>query len=86
MTREHLRRRMSVAAERWATIVLCVDGKPVATWALCGCGVPTLATVDALARLHLDARRLGWNVVVDDATTALVELLEMAGLTEVLAA
>lgn len=86
MSRGQPRRRMSVASERWATIVLSVDGKPTATWTLSGCGCPTLATVDALARLHLDARRLGWQLAVDDASVALRELLELAGLKDVLAA
>ena len=86
MSRGHPRRRMSVASERWATIVLAVDGKPTASWVLSGCGCPTLATVDALARLHLDARRLGWQLAVNDASAALVELLDLAGLRDLLVA
>ena len=86
MSQEPVRRPTSVTSQRWATIALTVDGDPTATWELTGCGSPTLATVDALARLRLDAQRLGWEIVVRDPVTALAELLELAGLTAVLAA
>jgi hypothetical protein len=75
-----------VASEHWATIVVFVDGAPAASWELSGCGEPTLTTVDALARLHLDAGRLGWNLVVDDPVPALADLLRLAGLAAVFAA
>lgn len=74
-----------MACARWATIVLSVDGQPAATWELSGSGHPTLTTVDALARLHLDAGRLGWDIAVAQADPALEDLLELAGLKAVLA-
>jgi hypothetical protein len=42
-----------------------------------------LRTVDALARLHLAGKRLGFEVRLTP-TEELVELLELAGLAEVL--
>ena len=75
-----------MASELWATIVVFVDGAPAASWELTGDGSPTLTTVDALARLHLDAGRLGWDLVVDNPAPSLVELLELAGLGAVFAA
>jgi ABC-type transporter Mla MlaB component len=44
---------------------------------------PDLATVDALARLTLAARRLGCRVHVRDAPPELRPLLEMLGLADV---
>ena len=66
--------------------MLFVDGAPAASWELSGCGGPTLTTVDALARLHLDAGRLGWELSVDDPAPALAELLELSGLAAIFAA
>ncbi len=43
-----------------------------------------LALVDALARLQLEAQRCGLTVVVLDAPEDLVELIDLAGLAEVL--
>lgn len=43
-----------------------------------------LGIVDALARLQLAARRSGYEVAVTDAPSDLLELIELAGLTEVL--
>ena len=75
-----------MASERWATIVVFVDGATAASWDLSGDGRPTLMTVDALARLHLDAQRLGWELIVDDPCRSLCELLELAGLAAIFAA
>ena len=44
---------------------------------------PDLATVDALARLALAARRAGRSVRVRHASAALSNLLELAGLGEI---
>jgi hypothetical protein len=44
---------------------------------------PDLAAVDALARLTLLARELGGDVLLLDAATGLSELLDLAGLSEV---
>jgi len=43
-----------------------------------------LEIVDALARLQLAARRCGYRVDLRDAPDDLVELIELAGLCEVL--
>ena len=43
-----------------------------------------LGTVDALARLQLAGKRLGFEVRLVAPTEELVELLELAGLVEVL--
>jgi anti-anti-sigma regulatory factor len=45
---------------------------------------PSAETVDALARLQLNARRLGGHVVLRNASTELRELIGLAGLDEVL--
>jgi anti-anti-sigma regulatory factor len=43
-----------------------------------------IATVDALARLQLTARRLGWRLRLRNVSMELGELIELAGLTGVL--
>jgi len=43
-----------------------------------------LGIVDALARLQLAARRSGYEVAVTDAPRDLIELIELAGLADVL--
>jgi|tagenome__1003787_1003787.scaffolds.fasta_scaffold16972839_1 hypothetical protein len=43
-----------------------------------------LGIVDALARLQLAARRSGYEVAVAEAPRDLVELIELAGLCDVL--
>ena len=43
-----------------------------------------MATVDALARLALRARRMGCAVSLRDASTEILELVGLAGLGEVL--
>ncbi len=43
-----------------------------------------LGIVDALARLQLVARRSGYEVAVTDAPRDLLELIELAGLSEAL--
>lgn len=54
---------------------------------ICDCAQitdPTLATIDQLARLALAARQLGCEVHVRHANAALLELIELAGLADVL--
>ena len=46
---------------------------------------PDAVTVDALARLQLAARRLGCEVRLRNASVALLEVVELMGLTHVLA-
>ena len=43
-----------------------------------------LGIVDALARLQLAARRSGYELTVTDAPNDLLELIELAGLADVL--
>jgi hypothetical protein len=45
---------------------------------------PLLATVDALARLRLHARRLGLEVVIRSPSAELHELIDFLGLAEAL--
>jgi ABC-type transporter Mla MlaB component len=50
------------------------------------CVEPDAVTVDAVARLQLAARRRGCEVRLCNASDALLELVELMGLTNVLAA
>jgi hypothetical protein len=56
----------------------------VATWRLPGRGRLDLGLVDALARLHLAARRHGWTVNLAEVDPELDALLGFTGLAEVL--
>ena len=67
-----------------ATIVLTRGDADVASWSLLPASRTGLELVDELARLQLEARRLGCSVHVRDAWAALAELLELAGLAELL--
>jgi hypothetical protein len=49
-----------------------------------GALAPDAVTIDAMARLQLVARRLGQRVVLRGASSELVELLELFGLSHVL--
>jgi STAS domain len=49
-----------------------------------GCTAPDAATVDALARLQLNARRVGQEVRLSHVSNELQELLDFVGLGEVL--
>jgi hypothetical protein len=53
---------------------------------ICDVGIlaPDAVTVDALARLQLNARRHGHELVLRGASTQLLELLDLCGLREVL--
>jgi hypothetical protein len=67
--------------EVWCRVtVVASDGSEVARHALSGAGRPDLAAVDHLARMALDARRLGAIVVLVDPAPDLVSLLDLAGL------
>ena len=46
--------------------------------------VPDVLTVGALARLQLDARRVGLEIRLSHASEALCELVEFVGLSDVL--
>lgn len=45
---------------------------------------PDLGIVDALARLQLEAHRLGWSVRVSEPVAELRELVDLSGLSELL--
>jgi hypothetical protein len=47
-------------------------------------GCPDLAVVDALARLQLVARRLGCSIYLANPSPELIDLVELAGLSDVL--
>ena len=63
-----------------ATVVLVRGDVGIASWPLDTQDPPTLAVVDALARLQLAARGLGCSIRVLDAGPDLWELLDLAGL------
>ena len=71
-----------MAADKlWCRVTL-VDGAggAIASRVLEGPTDPDLATVDDVARLTLLARRLGGNIVLSEVSTAMRQLLELAGL------
>jgi hypothetical protein len=59
---------------------------PRARTIVCDVGAlaPDAVSVDVLARLQLDARRLGFEIRLRDASSELQELLAFVGLREVL--
>jgi hypothetical protein len=65
-----------------ATIVLARGDAEVARWALLPTGRTGLELVHELARLHLQARRLGCSILLQNAWTALSDLLELVGLAD----
>ena len=50
-----------------------------------GAAAPDLGMIDALARLQLAARRTGWTIRLRVACPEVRELIELAGLADVLA-
>ena len=65
----------------WCRITLVgAEDATVTSWTLRGPGAPDLSVVDALGRLRLAVARLGWVLVLDEACSELLELLELAGL------
>ena len=65
-------------------VVLARDGAEVATWPLACAGRPDLVMVERLARWQLEARRLGYSILLRDASAELTGLLELCGLGDVL--
>lgn len=59
-------------------------GTVVATWVLPEGTRPDLGGVDALARLQLAARRLGWSIRLCTVCPRLGEVVDLAGLADVL--
>ena len=64
------------------TVVLTRGDAEVAIWPLPR-GRPDMGTVDQLARLQLEARRLGCSIRVRNACRELRELIELSGLDDV---
>lgn len=67
-----------------AIVVVVGDGREVAIARVADLGRPDLAAIDAIARLQLAARRQGWEVRLSGTCRELGELLDLAGLAEVL--
>jgi hypothetical protein len=75
-----------VARRNFETTVVLVRGDTeVASWPLAGPTSPDLSVVDDLARLQLAARRLGYSIRLRGACDDLSQLLDLAGLAQVLA-
>lgn len=66
------------------TIELVRGSTVIARWPLLLEGRPDLAIVERLARMLVAARRMGCTIRVPDPCPALRELLELAGLSDVL--
>jgi hypothetical protein len=56
------------------------SGRDITAWAVKGPGPPDLATVNAIARWQLSARRAGGCIRLQDPSEALTSLLELVGL------
>jgi hypothetical protein len=67
-----------------ATLVLVRGDHEVARWPLERWRRPDIDDIDELARLSLAARRLGCAIRIRDACPLLVELIDLAGLRDVL--
>lgn len=68
------------ACDQPYAVIEVVDGDaPIATLAITG-DVPDLFVVDALSRLELAARRLGWSVRVREPSVSLSAALALSGL------
>jgi hypothetical protein len=69
------------APELWCRVaILDSDGTTVSCWPVYGAGLPDLAVVDRLARLHLDVRRGGYEMDLREVCCDLAALFELAGL------
>jgi hypothetical protein len=64
-------------------VVLVRGDVEVARWPLAQVTRPDLSAIDELARLQLAAQRLGCSIRLSDACGYLWELLDLAGLTDV---
>ena|SRR5215472_381845 len=65
---------------QWARLVVEASDGSRLTVPLAGDGPPDLAVIEALARFQLMARRAGDRVWLEDVSTALGDLLDLAGL------
>jgi ABC-type transporter Mla MlaB component len=86
MSRRPTRRRTGVARrDARSIVVLLRAGTEIASWPLGAHGRLDLAVVHQLASLQLAARRVDCSILVRGAPSALRELLELSGLTGVVA-
>jgi ABC-type transporter Mla MlaB component len=69
---------------RSPTVVLTRGDVDVATWPLPRGSRADIAVVDQLARLQLEARRLGCQIRLRNACAELVELIRLSGLEDVI--
>jgi hypothetical protein len=68
-----------------AIVVLVVEDREVLLGEVCAASDGDLALLDAILRLRVLASRLGWSVRLAQVNPCLRELIELVGLTEVLA-
>lgn len=73
---------MAAAERRKPSVVVVDGGVQVALWRADHLDRPTLEVVEALARLQLQARRLGCEIKVRDACVELRGLLDLVGLAD----
>ena len=76
-------RLLTMASDAWAEIVVSADGQEVTIGRVVG-PRPDMATVDALARLQLAARRRGCRVLLQHPSDDLRRLVGFMGLADVL--
>jgi hypothetical protein len=70
-----------VKEQRWGLVrVLGPDGAELAVRSLSGGRAPDLESVDLVARLLLQAKRLGGRIVLTEVSPSLWALLELSGL------
>jgi ABC-type transporter Mla MlaB component len=75
---------MCVEAAATRAVLVVLDGDvEVGRWALAELRRPDLSVVDDLARLQLEARRLGCELRVEAACEELHRLLDLVGLAAV---
>jgi hypothetical protein len=67
-------------------VVVAVPGHPPVVVGELRDGSPDLNTVDALARLQLHARRIGWEIRLRQLTPELLSILDLVGLADVVGA
>ena len=63
---------------------MIIEGRETVVWVPPTGVVPTLAVIDHLCRLQLDARRLGGELVLRNPCADLQRLIRFAGLVETL--
>jgi hypothetical protein len=66
------------------TELLCRRGRGIVLCDAAAVARPDVVTVEALARLHLTARRHGWRMVVGGASPRLLQLVGVLGLADAL--